>query len=217
MTRGMKWIVSFAAVILSFAVLALVSAWSLGLLPLLFPPSSLLQPDEAGGWGGITSLFGTNSPQAQSPGSSNAAGDQNTGAPRSPAPGTVQSPSNSGASGDQLRQQIENSYITRLQNLAGGYEGRLNGLVGQAYNEYESAKKQGKDVSVVAIAGKYYAQGNALEKQCDAQFYPLLNEFKAELQKNGLPLDKANQTQQAYEYAKASRKKALLSAAAKMI
>ena len=44
-----------------------------------------------------------------------------------------------------------------------------------------------------------------------------MNQFKAELQSNGLPLTTALQAQQVYEYDKAVRKRAILTAAAKMI
>ncbi len=48
----------------------------------------------------------------------------------------------------------------------------------------------------------------------DPQQTPLAD-FKAELQKNSFPLDKAREAQKEYEQAKAARKRQLLSAAAK--
>ncbi len=116
-----------------------------------------------------------------------------------------------------LQQQIEARYIARLQKIAGGYEGRLYGLVGQAWNEYITAKKQGQNISVISLARKYMAAGTALEKQCDAEFYATLDEFRTELLKNSLPLDTVIQAQREYERVKAARKRHILTAAAKLL
>jgi uncharacterized protein YaaR (DUF327 family) len=117
----------------------------------------------------------------------------------------------------QLQQEIESRYTTEMQNLAKSYENRLNALLSEAYTEYTTDKKQGKAVSVTALAGKYVTMGNALEKQSDDEFYAVLAQFEAELQSNGLPLTTAIRAQQVYEYDKAIRKKEILTAAAKMI
>jgi hypothetical protein len=118
---------------------------------------------------------------------------------------------------DQLQKQIDDYYTARLQSLGESYESQLNGLVGEAFNEYQSDKKQGKDVSLAAMAFKYMSEGSALEKQCDAQFNALLDEYEADLRKNNLSLDTAIKAKQNYESAKANREKELLDAAAKMI
>jgi len=108
---------------------------------------------------------------------------------------------------------IEAAYIARLQAVAGGYQGRLNALVGAAWNEYLADRRQGKKVSVLALAGKYITAGNNLEAQCDAQFYAVLDQFEAALRANGYPPDTAVQARQAYEQAKAARRRELLSRA----
>ncbi len=214
MSRRFKWITGTVAAIFCLALLILAGAWRLGLLPLLFPPP-------APGWPTHTSTESANPPTESGAGAGvgNAQTQPSTGQySGSTAEGTAGAPGESVPStGDQLQQQIESRYVTRLRNLAGGYESRLSGLVGTAYNEYQADKKQGKKISVMALAGKYIAEGNGLEKQCDSQFYAVLDDFKAELRRNNLPLDTAVRAQQEYEYAKASRKKAILSAAAKMI
>lgn len=202
MTKSVRYITSTIAVILGLALLALAGAWRLGLLPLLFPPPVPAVPFHTAEQDNNPAPGGEHR-QTQQPSDNNNTG----GAPEGSAPSTT----------DQPRQQIESYYIARLRNLTGGYEGRLNGLVGEAFNEYRSAKKQGRKISVPAMAGKYISQGTALEKQCDAQFYQSLDEFKAELQRNNLPLDTAIRAQQEYEYAKASRKREILAAAARAI
>jgi hypothetical protein len=61
------------------------------------------------------------------------------------------------------------------------------------------------------------SEGSALEKQCDTQFYAILDEYETDLRNNNLQLDTAIKAKQEYESAKVNREKELLSAAAKMI
>jgi len=112
---------------------------------------------------------------------------------------------------------IEAYYLARLETICRSYEGRLNGLIGQAQDEYTSARRQGQKVSVISLAKRYLAAGNALEKQCDADFYAVLADFKAELRKNSFPLDKPREAQKEYEQTKAARKRQIITAAAKML
>jgi hypothetical protein len=229
MTKAARWITSIGAFLIVLALIIVVGAWRLGLLPLFFPP-----PAPAGTAQNTTT--GTGLPpagtyiQQQQPSKTGAETDvDNTDKQQTSlsAPGITTINNSGSATGlpedsaqltkDQLQQQIDDYYTARLQNLAASYESRLNGLISEAFNEYQSDKNQGKDVSVAAMAFKYMSEGNALEKQCDAQFYPLLDEFEADLRKNNLPLDAAIKAKQEYESAKVNRKKELLSAAAKMI
>ena len=115
-----------------------------------------------------------------------------------------------------LRQEIEVYYITKLRTTCGSYEGRLNSLISSALGEYTAARRQGQKVSAVSLARKYVAAGNALERECDAEFYAILADFKAELRKNSFPLDKTWEAQREYERAKAAYKKQILSSASKL-
>jgi hypothetical protein len=115
------------------------------------------------------------------------------------------------------RQEIEAYFITRLSIICRYYEGRLNGLLGLAWNEYGAAQKLKGKVSAFSLAPKYVAAGNALEKECDQEFYTVLAEFKAELRKNSFPLDKAFAAQREYERNKAARKKQIFGTAAKLL
>jgi hypothetical protein len=220
MSKTSKWFTGIAAVILCLALLALAGVWRLGLLPLLLPPPLPLQPQISQGEivqpsGEIyLSKPGSTSTNSQPEDLSNLypgtiPGGSKT-APDSPAPDAWTSKS-------QLQQEIEGQYINRLESLSKSYEDRLNTLEGEAYNDYITDKKQGHPVSAMVLAGKYIPMGNALEQQCDDQFYALLNQFKTVLQNNGLPQSTAIRAQQVYEYDKAIRKKAILTAAARMI
>ena len=196
-----KWITAIAIILIGISLLALAGAWRLGLLPLLFPqPPGAVPPHvTTGATGAVPGA--TIQPQAVAPGR--------------PADNTGTANGNARDSRDALRQEIEQRYVTRLQNLAGGYEGKINALSNGAFGEFEAARKSGK-VSYWDMASKYISEGNSLEKQCDAQFYAILQEFKDELSRNNLPLDTAVRVQQLYEYAKANRKREILSNAAQL-
>lgn len=119
--------------------------------------------------------------------------------------------------GNPVEQQIVDNYLAKLRSLAEGYEARLNGLVGDAWSQYVTARRQGRQTSFAVLAARYIGAGTTLEKECDAQFYSTLNDFKAELRRNGFSTDIAAQAQQEYEWAKANRKKEILAAATKAI
>lgn len=114
-----------------------------------------------------------------------------------------QDPSSGGTA--PLRTQIEQKYIARLQSLASGYEGRLNGLVASALSEYESAKKADPNADISPLVNKYYSAGKALEAECDSQFYSILAAFESELSANSFPLDMAVQARETYEARKGAR------------
>ena len=131
--------------------------------------------------------------------------------------GTPGAPGGAGLSSSfSSSQEIEAYFITRLNIIGRYYEGRLNGLLGLAWNEYGAAQKLNGKVSAFSLAPKYIAAGNALEKECDQEFYAVLAEFKAEMRKNSFPLDKAFAAQREYERAKAARKKQIFRRAAKL-
>ena len=115
------------------------------------------------------------------------------------------------------RREIETYFINRLIIICRYYEGRLNGLLGLAWNEYRAAQKLKEKVSAVSLAPKYIGAGSALERECDQEFYAVLSDFKAELRKNSFPLDKAFEAQREYEKAKAARKKQIFLTAAKLL
>ena len=75
------------------------------------------------------------------------------------APSGEAATANSPAAGNQLtksqlQQEIVSRYTTQMQNLAESYEDQLNALVGEAYNEYMTDKKQGKPVSAEVLMAR---------------------------------------------------------------
>ncbi|HAG08846.1 MAG TPA: hypothetical protein DCK87_04685 [Desulfotomaculum sp.] len=131
--------------------------------------------------------------------------------------GTPGAPGGAGLSSSfSSSQEIEAYFITRLNIIGRYYEGRLNGLLSLAWNEYGAAQKLKGKAATFSLAPKYIAAGNALEKECDQEFYAVLAEFKAEMRKNSFPLDKAFAAQREYERAKAARKKQIFRRAAKL-
>lgn len=144
---------------------------------------------------------------AKKEGSNAAAPAQANSAPRAGSggikPNTQQQPA-SGES-DPLRSQIEQKYISRLQSLASGYEGRLNGLVSAALSEYSAAKKDNPNADISPLINKYYSAGKALEAECDSQFYSVLASFESELRAHSFPLDAAVRAKETYEARKSAR------------
>lgn len=104
-----------------------------------------------------------------------------------------------------LKSRIEQKYISRLQSLAALYEGKLNGLVGAAMAEYNTAKNANPNADINQLFNKYYSAGKSLEAECDSQVYSLLAAFESELTANSLPLDAVVKARESYESRKSSR------------
>lgn len=133
-----------------------------------------------------------------------------TAAPSAPRTGGNNSPANnqqpaSSDGVDPLRSQIEQKYTSRLQALASGYEGKVNGLINSGINEYRSAQKDNPNADIGPIMDKYYAKAKALEAECDAQFYSILGSFEEELKANSFPLDAAVNAKNTYEARKGAK------------
>lgn len=196
-----KLILVSSCTLLGGTLIALAVIWYLGLFPLLLPAP--------GGFGSILEQTDQRSTGAADPLGADNSNLDNTGSK----PGELILPENLKAGKPLHQQQLEACYIARLQSIAGGYEGRLNSLVGRAWNEYSTTANKGGKVSAAALARKYMAAGSALESQCDAQFYAVLGEFEAELRKNSYSSNTPKLARQEYERTKAARKKQILSAA----
>ena len=133
----------------------------------------------------------------------------------------IQAPS--GAAGGKAtdasdkEKEIDEYYTQKLRTVASGYQQQLNSLVAAGWSEYEKVRANKEEKTLIGLARKYLSAGHALEAQCDAEFYPILDEYKAELKKNSLPLNAAVNAGREYESSKAARKKQILSSAAKYI
>lgn len=217
MKPSRKKIFTLAAVIvIGIPLLFFCAVWRLGLLPLLLyhpyadnsGPRLILSPAGPG-----HELPSPSSPAGE-------AGPDNPGkTTRETAylSGGVSLPNDWYEGKPLLQQQIETRHISRLQNIALNFEGKLNNLVGAAWSEYTTAQKKDQSIPLLPLARKYISAGSALESQCDGQFYAALKNFEAELRKNSLPLDTTKIARQEYEWGKAARKKQILSTAAELL
>ncbi|TEB15095.1 hypothetical protein Psfp_02414 [Pelotomaculum sp. FP] len=111
-----------------------------------------------------------------------------------------------------LQAQIEQKYTARLQSTGSSYEGRLNSLLASAVADYQAAKKADPNADITPLTNKYYAAGQALEAECDAKMYAILDAFENELRANSLPVDAAVRARAAYDAAKSDRAGQILSA-----
>ncbi len=111
-----------------------------------------------------------------------------------------------------LQAQIEQKYTERLQSTGSSYEGRLNSLLASAVADYQAAKKADPNADITPLTNKYYAAGQALEAECDAKMYAILDAFENELRANSLPVDAAVRARAAYDAAKSDRAGQILSA-----
>jgi len=109
--------------------------------------------------------------------------------------------------------QIDISYLGQLNKIGQYYQGQLNTLVAQAYDSYQAVKEGKSNTPLLSLAGQYVGQGQTLQKQSDAQFYSVLDQYQAALQKAGLPTAYEEQARTDYETAKAAEKQKILSAA----
>ncbi|HAU30926.1 MAG TPA: hypothetical protein DCW46_01260 [Desulfotomaculum sp.] len=130
----------------------------------------------------------------------------------------VQTPSGAlSKNASDKEKQIEAYYAKKLTAVASGYHQKLNSLVAAGMSEYDKVREKKEKASPISLARKYLSAGRALEAQCDAEFYPILDEYKAELEKNSFPPDAAVNAGKEYENAKAARKKQILLSAAKYV
>lgn len=109
-----------------------------------------------------------------------------------------------------LQAQIEQKYTERLQSVGSAYQGKLNGLAASAFSDYQSAKTADPNADLTPLTNKYYAAGQALEAECDAEMYAIMSAFESELRVNSFPVDAAAGARAAYDAAKANRAGQLL-------
>jgi len=122
-----------------------------------------------------------------------------------------EAPAGGASTSNPLQVQIEQKYTQKLQSVGGSYEGRLNGLIATAISDYQAAKNADPNADITPLVNKYYAEGQALQAECDAKVYAILDEFENELRANSLPTDAALNARATYEAAKSERARQLLS------
>ena len=104
---------------------------------------------------------------------------------------------------------IAKKYAPRFAAIKGNFVSEIDGMIAQAKAEYLAIPADKRGLSKITLGFKYMAKGDALEKQCDADFNAELNRLKADLKKNQLSPNLANTAKKEYEQQKSTVKKAL--------
>ena len=110
--------------------------------------------------------------------------------------------------GNDLDSIVAN-YSPAFESLQDQAMNRLDDLLATALEEYYAQERAGT-VDRFKLTNKYIQAGRILENNVDATFYSLLDEMKAELERNNLPLARATEISDTYEKAKADKKRELL-------
>ncbi|MBR5152003.1 MAG: hypothetical protein IKW60_00535 [Clostridia bacterium] len=101
-----------------------------------------------------------------------------------------------------------NNLIAQIYVIRSNFTGQLNGLVGQAKQEYING---GGKISKESIAKKYMSIAGGLEAQCDGQMASILSQIQAELERTGGDMSLVSQIRSAYYGEKSAKKAQLLS------
>ena len=104
---------------------------------------------------------------------------------------------------------IAKRYAPKFAAIKGNFVSEIDGMIAQAKAEYAAIPADKRALGKVTLGFKYMAKGDALEKQCDADFYAELNKLKADLKKNKLSPSLANTAKREYLQQKSTVKKAL--------
>lgn len=105
---------------------------------------------------------------------------------------------------------IKREYTTALNKLRDSYQKEINRLIKCAKEDYLAVKSGQKDVAVSKLTVEYLKLGQALEKDCDSNFYRIMDAMREDLNSNDLPLDLASQAEQEYEDQKSRTRKEIL-------
>jgi len=114
---------------------------------------------------------------------------------------------------DDRYKQIVLKYKSRFARLESEYRGKLNSLLANARVEFERTQEDGSKFSLAKLGWDYYKRGKALEKECDAKFYDILEQMEKELRGSDLPLGIVKEVKAEYEAQKGKRQDQLMSIA----
>ncbi len=125
---------------------------------------------------------------------------------------------NAGQSGSEQKtdgkevtaESIKAAYRPVFESLEAQANGKIDGLVAAAYDEYKAKKESGESVSITYFYRKYSAAGKELESKTDETFQYVYNALEKDLQKHGINVSEATDFKTQYENAKESRQSALL-------
>lgn len=111
---------------------------------------------------------------------------------------------------------IMNKYQVELSNIQGEFEQKLNALVSSAKQEYRQGESKNL-LSLMKMAEKYKASGQALEADCDQRFNNTLAAMEMELTANNLPTEAVVSARSSYVIMKNNYRRELLNKAMEVV
>lgn len=105
---------------------------------------------------------------------------------------------------------IKNQYKPTLAALEQQINGKLNGLIGQAKNEYSTKKANGENISYSYFYQKYVGAAESLEASTDAVFESVMGMIEQDLEENGYSGSYADSFREEYNATKESLRSSLL-------
>lgn len=105
---------------------------------------------------------------------------------------------------------IVKKYKDQFVSLKNEYQGKINGLLLEAKEEYLAVPEGKRGTAKFTLGLKYLQKGKALEDACDARFNELLAQMKTELKENGFTTDEVKIAQEQYKQEKSDRRRYLL-------
>lgn len=148
--------------------------------------------------------------------------DQNSGSkPETPGDnGTAKPDGNEGTSSSDpskdkdsklTQAEIEQKYVSLLEDIQNSASSSLDSLVNSAMDEYNSMKKKGETIKISSLYNSYSSAANSLEASTDASVNSVLQSMKADLVSNGYSTESIKSISDSYNASKKSIKDSLLS------
>lgn len=114
------------------------------------------------------------------------------------------------SSGNVSVESIKKRYKYAFAQLEDQATGRVDALIGRAYNEYSGKKGNGEEISFSYFYVKYSQAGKTLEAKTDEAFNAVYNQLQRELKASGYSVEHAEEYRQAYNKAKETRRSAIM-------
>ncbi|MCF6463747.1 hypothetical protein [Clostridium sp. Cult1] len=112
---------------------------------------------------------------------------------------------------DELFLEIAAKYNTEFEALRTEFEGQLDIMVKEGYDEYKNG-----NISKIKLANKYMYMSKELEKESDAKFNQVLKEMEQELKDNGLDTNITKEVSSYYKNYKEKKKMDILAKGSKV-
>lgn len=118
------------------------------------------------------------------------------------------SPNTTEKKDDDLYKEIIAKYNSKLEALQMEFEGQLDAMIKEGYNDYKKG-----NISKIKLANKYISSSKALEKECDANFNQVLKQMEQELKDNNFDTSITKQVNSYYKNYKEKKKMNILAKA----